>query len=572
MIHMQEKNSPSDLLRAAKHAREYFILAGVFSAASNLLMLTPILYMLQVYDRVISSGSYSTLAMLTLLMIGLLSASGAFEWSRARLLIGASAQLDRSLRARATEISFKASLQNDAGVRTAGPLNDLQGLRQFLTGTGVFAFFDVPWCPIYIAVMYGFHPSFAIAAIFSVLVMIFLAILTDRVSSRPLERANASSNQATRRIDGMLQNSEVVAAMGMEQALKTVHGADLDQAMVYQATASKRAATLSSVSKSFRLIMQSLLLGMGALLALNQQISPGMMIAGSLLLGRALAPIDMLVASWKGFTVARFQYKRLDQFFKHFSTARETMPLPAPTGKLTVENLILIPPRSEKIVARVANLVLNPGEILGIIGPSGSGKSCLARALLGIWPSRGGKVRLDGADIATWDRNDLGPHLGYLPQDIELFEGSISSNISRFGPMDPDKVVSAAKDAGVHDLILSLPNGYETMISGSGGVLSGGQHQRIGLARALYNNPRLLILDEPNSNLDDQGEKALITAMTRMASEGSSVIVITHKTGTLAKVDKILVMKDGVATDFDTRNKIFEKVQTRKKKLERAVS
>jgi ATP-binding cassette subfamily C protein EexD len=565
MTQMQEKNSSSDLENAVRHAREYFILAGVFSAASNLLMLTPILYMLQVYDRVISSGSYSTLTMLTLLMVVLLSASGAFEWARSRFLIGASARLDKSLRTRATKASFKDALANNGAVRGAGPLNDLQGLRQFLTGNGIFAFFDAPWCPIYIAVMYGFHPSFAIAAIFSVFIMILLAIMTDRMTADPLEKANASNMHAAGRIAGMLQNSEVVAAMGMEEALKTVHGADLDQAMVYQTTASKRAATLSSITKSFRMIMQSLLLGLGALLALNQQISPGMMIAGSLLLGRALAPIDLLVGSWKGYTVARLQYNRLDAFLKDVGDPKETMQLPAPVGKLTVENLVLVPPNSQKIVARVANLVLNPGEILGIIGPSGSGKSCLARGLLGIWPSMGGKVRLDGADIATWDRNELGPYLGYLPQDIELFQGSISANISRFGEIDPDKVVAAANAAGVHELILSLPDGYETMISAGGGVLSGGQRQRIGLARALYNRPRVLILDEPNSNLDDQGEKALVSAMTDVAAAGSSVIVITHKTGILAKVDKILVMKDGIASDFDTRDKMLEKVQRRKK-------
>jgi ATP-binding cassette subfamily C protein EexD len=303
--------------------------------------------------------------------------------------------------------------------------------------------------------------------------------------------------------------------------------------------------------------MQSILLGMGALLALNQDISPGMMIAGSLLLGRALAPIDMLVANWKGFTVARLQYHRLDQVYKDFGAEREAMPLPPPGGNLTVENLIVVPPGSATIVARVSNLVVSSGEILGIIGPSGSGKSCLARALLGIWPSAGGKVRLDGADVSSWDRNELGPYLGYLPQDIELFEGSISANISRFGEIDPEKVVSAAKAAGVHNMILSFPDGYETIISGGVGVLSGGQRQRIGLARALYNEPRLLILDEPNSNLDDQGEKALAVSMSEIAKKGCTVIVITHRTSTLAKVDKILVMKDGVATNFNSREKIF---------------
>jgi ATP-binding cassette subfamily C protein EexD len=337
--------------------------------------------------------------------------------------------------------------------------------------------------------------------------------------------------------------------------------------MVFQARSSKLAVILASISKSFRAIMQSILLGMGALLALNQQISPGMMIAGSLLLGRALAPIDMLVANWKGFAVARVQYKRLSKVFNAIGTEKTSMRLPQPTGKLVVENLVVTPPGSQKIVARVPRLILDPGEILGVIGPSGSGKSCVARALLGIWPSKGGKVRLDGADIATWNRDDLGPHIGYLPQNIELFEGSISENISRFSGINPDKVISAAKAAGVHELILSLPDGYETIIMGDGGALSGGQRQRIGLARALYNKPSLLMLDEPNSNLDDQGEKALGAAMSQIASEGSSVIVITHRTSTLAKVDKILLMQNGAAAEFDTRERIFERVAAAKKKL-----
>jgi len=337
--------------------------------------------------------------------------------------------------------------------------------------------------------------------------------------------------------------------------------------MVLQARSSKLAIIVSSVSKSFRAIMQSILLGMGALLVLNQQISPGMMIAGSLLLGRALAPIDMLVASWKGFALARVQYNRLSKALKAFGPEKASMPLPIPTGKLELENLMVVPPGSQKIVARVPQLTLDSGEILGVIGPSGSGKSCVARALLGIWPSAGGKVRLDGADIATWNRNDLGPHIGYLPQNIELFEGTISANISRFGGINPEKVISAAKAAGVHELILNLTDGYETIIMGDGGALSGGQRQRLGLARALYDRPRLLILDEPNSNLDDQGEKALVSAMIQIASEGSSVVVITHRTSTLAKVDKILLMQNGVAAEFDTKDRVFERIAAAKQKL-----
>jgi ATP-binding cassette subfamily C protein EexD len=566
MIATQEQNSNSDLISAAKNAKEYFILAGVFSAASNILMLTPVIYMLQVYDRVISSGSYATLGMLTILMIALLSASGGFEWVRARLLIGASARLDQSLRTRVTEVAFKTAQITGGAIRSAGPLNDLQGLRQFLTGNGIFAFFDAPWCPLYILVMYIFHPWFAFAAILAVFIMVALAVINNRLSTPPIEKANELSTTAGRRLNGMLQNSEVVISMGMEESLREIHGDDLDRTMVSQVSASRISSTLGAISKSFRLIMQSILLGMGALLALNQEISPGMMIAGSLLLGRALAPIDMLVASWKGFTVARLQYRRLDQSLRAVRAARESMALPAPEGKLTVEELVLTPPQSQKIVVSLPSLAVNPGEILAIIGPSASGKSCLARALLGIWPPKVGKVRLDGVDIASWDRHELGPHLGYLPQNIELFDGSIAANISRFGGVDSEKVVSAAKTADVHELILSLPDGYETVITENGGVLSGGQRQRIGLARALYDEPKLVILDEPNSNLDDQGEKALVDAMTKIAAKGSSVVVITHRTSMLARVDNILVMRDGKASNSISREQFFETLAAAKNK------
>lgn len=551
-------NSFPGLLKAAKDARQYFILAGVFSAATNLLMLVPILYMLQVYDRVISSGSYSTLAMLTILMVALMSSAGGFEWARSTLLVGASAKIDQSLRDKASKAAFRAAFAAGGDTRYAGPLNDLQGLRQFLTGNGIIAFFDTPWCPIYIAVMYMFHPWFGLSAILAVIVMISLAVLNNRMTTVPLEKANELSSNASRQMNGILLNSEVVGAMGMEESMRRRHGANLDELIIHQSKASKAAAVISNISKSFRLITQSLLLGMGALLALNQEISPGMMIAGSLLLGRALAPIDVLVGTWKGFTVARLQYSRLGLAIESAATDIQSMSLPAPEGKLSIENLVLMPPLTQKIVVRGVNLELSPGNVLGVVGPSGSGKSCLARGILGVWPPAGGKVRLDGVDIASWNRNELGPFIGYLPQNIELFEGTIAENISRFEGIDSEQVVKAAKAAGVHELVLSLSRGYETLVGSVGGELSGGQRQRIGLARALYGEPKLLVLDEPNSNLDDQGEKALIDAILSAASKGTTVIVVTHRTSTLARVDKILCMQEGAPLHFGTKNEVLK--------------
>ena len=555
-----------ELADAFQDVKRYFIYAGFFSAAVNLLMLVPVIYMLQVYDRVISSGSYSTLAMLTLLMVALTAALGGFEWVRSMILISASNRIEKNLRRRVSDATFKRALITGGMVSNAQPLNDLSSLRQFLTGNGLFAFFDAPWFPIYVFVMFMFHPMFGCAAIFAGIVMIALAYTTEKVTSKKLQDANTQSTSINNQISGTIKNSEVIAAMGMADDLRHRQEARFDKVLTLQTDASRWAGILQSLSKTFRMVMQSLLLGLGALLALQQEISPGMMIAGSLLLGRALAPIDMLVGTWKGFTLARGQYDRLGQLLTQIPKDAETMSLPEPTGKLSVEQVMVVPPGSKNIVVRGVTMELSPGEALGIVGPSASGKSCLARALLGIWPAYSGKVRLDGADIASWNRSELGPHIGYLPQDIELFDGSISENISRFGDVDPEKVVAAAKTAGVHELILNLPKGYDTVIGGAGGVLSGGQRQRIGLARAIYGSPKYLVLDEPNSNLDDQGERELVEAIRRIKAAGATVIVITHRTMVLQCVDKILVMRDGAAQSFGPRDQVLAALATPQEK------
>ena len=546
-----------ELAASFNDVKSYFIYAGLFSAAVNLLMLVPVIYMLQVYDRVVSSGSYSTLAMLTLLMVALTAALGGFEWVRSMILIAASNRIEKNLRRRVSDATFKRALLTGGAVSNSQPLSDLSSLRQFLTGNGLFAFFDAPWFPIYVFVMFMFHPLFGYAAIFAGIVMVALAYTTEKVTSKKLQDANSQSNWINNQVNGTLKNSEVIAAMGMADDLRHRQEKRFDQVLTLQTDASRSAGLLQSLSKTFRMVMQSLLLGLGALLALRQEISPGMMIAGSLLLGRALAPIDMLVGTWKGFTLARGQYDRLGQLLNQIPKDADTMSLPAPTGKLSAEQVMVVPPGSKNIVVRGVNMELNAGEALGIVGPSASGKSCLARALLGIWPTYSGEVRLDGADIFAWDRTELGPYIGYLPQDIELFDGSISENICRFGDVDPDKVVEAARTAGVHDLILHLPQGYDTVIGGSGGILSGGQRQRIGLARAIYGSPKYLVLDEPNSNLDDQGERELVEAIRRIKSEGATVIIITHRTMVLQCVDKILVMRDGAASHFGPRDQVL---------------
>ncbi|MDA9871182.1 type I secretion system permease/ATPase [Gammaproteobacteria bacterium] len=553
----QKKEKYPELAAAYQDVRRYFMYAGFFSALVNLLMLVPVIYMMQIFDRVVSSGSYSTLTMLTLLMAFLTFAMGGFEWVRSMILISASNRIEKNLRQRVSDATFKRALLTGGSVSNMQPINDLSSLRQFLTGNGLFAFFDAPWFPIYVFIMFLFHPLFGVGAIFACTVMIALAYVTERTTSKKLQDANTQSTHLNNQISNSLKNSEVISAMGMTEDLRHRQEARFDQVLSLQTEASRSAGILQSLSKTSRLVMQSLMLGLGALLAISNEISPGMMIGGSLLLGRALAPIDMLVGAWKGFVLARGQYDRLGLLLNQIPKDAETMTLPEPTGKLSVEQLMVVPPGSKNIVVRGVSLELVPGEALGIVGPSASGKSCLARALLGIWPAYSGKVRLDGADIAAWNRTELGPFVGYLPQDIELFDGSISNNIARFGDIDPEKVVEAAKTAGVHDLILRLPQGYDTLIGGSGGILSGGQRQRIGLARAIYGMPKYLVLDEPNSNLDDQGERELVEAIRRIKAGGATVIVITHRTMVLQCVDKILVMRDGAAHSFGPRDQVL---------------
>jgi ATP-binding cassette subfamily C protein EexD len=550
-------SSGSKELRAAlATVKTHFLYAGFFSAAINLLHLVPILYMLQVYDRVLSSGSYSTLGTLTIMMAFLLVAMGGFEWVRSYILVSASNKIELALRDRVFNATFKLSLTG-GNKQGAQPITDLIGLRQFMTGNGVFAFFDAPWFPVYVGVMFMFHFWFGVSAIVAGIIMVLLAIVNEKATNEKMKDANTQASLSGARLNSSLRNAEVIEAMGMTESVRRTLQQQSEGVLLLQTEASKTAGALTSFSKTFRMIVQSLMIGLGALLALKQEISPGSLIAGSLLLGRALGPIDILVGTWKGFSVARAQYDRLSNLLDQLPADPQRMQLPAPVGELSVENIMVAPPGSRMPVLKGISFQLAAGEALGIIGPSASGKSTLARAILGLWPALSGKVRLDGADITAWNRTDLGPHIGYLPQDIELFDGSISDNICRFGEADPEKIVAAAKLAGVHDLILRQPNGYDTVIGGAGGVLSGGQRQRIGLARAIYGDPKLIVLDEPNSNLDDQGERELVVAINRIKENGCTVVIISHRTMVLSSVDKLLVLKDGVSLAFGPRDQVL---------------
>lgn len=551
----------TDLQAALAACKGSFISVGFFSLFVNFLMLVPSFYMLQVYDRVIGSGSESTLVMLTLILILLLATMGALEWVRSRIMVRISTRLDTLLGGRLYDASFKQALYSGGMNASAQPLNDMTGLRQFLTGNGLFAFFDAPWLPVYLAVMFMFHPWFGWFAVLCALVLIALAWANERLTNQSLKDANKENIAATAFTNKNLRNAEVVESMGMLPQLRRRWQEKNNRVLELQGVASDRAGSITAISKTTRMLVQSLILGLGAYLALEQEISPGLMIAGSILLGRALAPIDLMIGSWKGFSAARGQYERLNELLAKIAAEPDRMSLPAPQGELSAESLMVTPPGSQQPVIRGVSFRVAAGESVGIIGPSGAGKSTLARALLGIWPASHGKVRLDGADVFTWKRDELGPYIGYLPQDIELFEGSISENIARFGEVDPVAVVEAAKLAGVHELILRLPQGYDTVIGASGGGLSGGQRQRIGLARAVYGQPKLIVLDEPNSNLDDQGERALALAMQQLKAAGTTLFVITHRTSVLGAVDKLMVLRDGALAMFGPRDQVLVELQ-----------
>ncbi len=552
----------SELAQAIRHCRQSFQSAAIFSLFINLLMLLPAIYMMQVYDRVLGSSSTSTLLMLTLLAVVLFIMLGALEWIRSQILIRVSTRFDLLLNERLYRVLFRQALVS-GGKTSAQPLGDLLVLRQFLTGNGLFAFFDAPWIPVYVGLLFLFHFTFGIVAVISAVLLILLAIWNERATHDDLEQANRVSVESANITARNLRNAEVVHALGMLPDLMSRWKDKQQRLIMLQAVASEKAGLIAALSKTYRLTVQSLILGLGAWLAIEKQISPGLMIGGSILLGRALAPIDLMIGSWKQFLSARTAYERLNTLLAQFPVEAERMPLPIPKGALRAEQAVVAPPGAKVAVIKGLNFTIEAGTFVALIGSSASGKSTLARALLGIWPVANGAIRLDGADVAQLDRSTIGAHIGYLPQDIELFDGTIADNIARFGALDADKVVVAAKAAGVHDMILHLPQGYDTEIGGTGGVLSAGQRQRVGLARALYGNPVLVVLDEPNSNLDEQGEQALARALAEVKQRGCTVIVITHRLGILGLVDRIMVLNDGLLALDGPRDEVLAKLNQR---------
>lgn len=533
-----------ELLLVISAHKSNFVTIGIFSAVINLLMLTPAIYMLQVYDRVLASGNEWTLLMLTLIVLGLYLLMGALEWVRSSVLIQIGTRLDLQLNQRIYNAAYANNLQSY--VMPAGQvLNDLTTLRQFATGNAIFAVFDIPWFPIYLLVIFLFHPLLGVLALTGALLLIMIAWLSQYRSKTALALAGELANKATQQASNQLRNAETIAAMGMLANLRQRWLLQHYGFLVQQNKGSEIVALFSAYAKYIRMALQSLVLGLGALLVIEGSMTSGMMIAGSILMGRVLLPIDQLIGAWKQWSPAKQAYDRLNLLLATYPEPRIGMQLPAPKGILKIENLVGAPPNITKPTLESINFNLDAGETLGIIGASGSGKSTLARLLVGIWQPLAGKISLDGADLKQWNREYLGNYIGYLPQDIQLFAGTISENICRFAEIDATAVVEAAEMAGVHELILNLPQGYDTLLGDGGAGLSGGQRQRIALARAIYRQPSVIVLDEPNANLDETGDEALLEAIKRIKAARKTLVLITHRGNVLSLTDKLLVLAEG---------------------------
>ncbi|HUR89861.1 MAG TPA: type I secretion system permease/ATPase [Ramlibacter sp.] len=551
-------NAPSELREALESLRPHLRRSAWFSTIAGLLVLMSTWYMLEVYDRVINSRSYMTLAMLTIMVLAAYALMEVLEWAHHEDMTTAGVKLDELIGDRVFMASFEANLKRVPGGTTQS-LSDLKVIRDFLPSGLLKALMELPSTPVFLIVIFVISPYLGIAAVVGAILQTLVAWKNERATQPPLSRANRSSIAAQQYADGSLRNAQVIEAMGMLPNIHLRWLAKQREFLGLQALASEQAGIYTSMSKFLQQVLSSVLLGLACLLLLNRSLNGGaaMLIISSILGGRVLKPLVEIVTQWRVLVSARDAYNRLDTLLTTLPAKPEAMPLPVPRGKLTAENLIVSAPGTQVPILRGVNFGLNPGDVLAVIGPSASGKTTLARTLMGIWPSIGGKARLDGADVFGWDKIELGPNVGYLPQGVELFDGSIAENIARFGEVDMKKVETAAQVVGLHEFIMALPQGYETDVGPEGARLSGGQRQRVGLARALYGDPVFVVLDEPNSSLDDAGEAALTQAMTEAKSRGTTIIAITHRVSLLKACDKVLLLRDGQSQAFGPRDEVM---------------
>lgn len=555
---MNPTRSVSEMHRAFASLRPFFVKAAWFSLFSGLLVLAPSGYMLEVYDRVVNSRSLVTLAMLTLIVLGALALMEVLDWTRSEIMHEASLALEKRMSERVFGAIFQAGLKRITG-NSAQPMNDLRTVREFLYSPALLALMESPVALVCLALLFAISPLLGWSAVVGALLQGAVGWLNERATRPPLTAANRMAIAAQQYADASLRNAQVIESMGM---LRDIHARWMRRQQEFlglQALASHRAGTSQSLTKFIQTTMGSLLLGLGAWLILNDQINGGgaMMVVGSILGGRMLAPLVQIVTQWRTVVNFRDAWNRLDALLDAVPPAPETMPLPPPVGAVQVEPLVAGAPGSQAAILRGVAFALQPGEVLAVVGPSAAGKTTLARLLMGLWPAASGKVRLDGADIYTWNKTELGPHVGYLPQGVELLDGTLAENIARFGEIDRAKVEAAAKAVGLHEAIMKLPQGYDSPVGLEGAMLSGGERQRVALARAIYGNPVFVVLDEPNSSLDEAGDAALAAAVLELKARGTTFAVMTHRSSVLAIADKLLLLRNGAMQAFGPRDEVL---------------
>ena len=539
-----------------RSCRYFFGYAFFFSMFVNILQLTFPIYMLHVYDKVLTSYNMSTLVVITAAATICLTVLALLEWLRSRLLVRAGIEFDKQLSGPVLRESLKSASSPERNTKQA-TIRDVQVLRNFLGGNAVFAFFDLPWMPLYFLLIFILHPALGWASVLGGVAVLILGLCTERMTRSKLESATMLNSHSNEFFSASMRNASIVRSMGMIGSVAKRWESVNNTVIELQTRASHYAGLLHAISRSLRVGLQVVIYAVGAYLAVTHQSTAGVMIAASIIMGRALAPIDQAMATYKLSLEARGAYKRLKALLDAPPTL-QPMELPPPAGALSAEGLLLTV--HGRPIIRGVSFALPAGQSMAVIGPSAAGKSTLCKLLLGIWPPSMGKVRVDGADIASWDMEKLGPFVGYLPQDVELFAGSIAENIARMGDVEPEKVIMASKIAGVHNLVLQLPKGYDTQIGEHGAMLSGGQRQRVGLARALYGNPRIVVLDEPNSNLDDEGDACLLQALINLRHMKATVVLVTHKSSVLSIVDNIMVMQEGQVAMYGPRQEIMARL------------
>jgi ATP-binding cassette subfamily C protein len=547
------------LIAGIRATAPVFVTAIVFSFFINLLMFTSPLYMLQIYDRVITSRNETTLLALTLIAAFCIVVYAILEMLRSRILVRAGMLFDEKIAGAVFNAVHRGNL-HQPGAGHVQCLRDVDTIREFLTGAGLITLCDAPWFPVFVAASFLLNPLFGYLALAGSVVTLLLALLNEMMTKKGLEAAGRASVLANQSAQAMFRNTEALQAMGMLGALKQMWSKHHGAALGLQASASDRAGIIVATTKFFRMFLQTAVLGTGAYLVIYRDISPGAMIAASILISRALQPIELAVGNWRGFLAARSAFERVRKLFTVAGAEPERMSLPRPLGALQVSDLIASAPGKKNPILKGVSFNLDAGEVIGVVGPSAAGKSSLARVVVGVWPILRGTVRLDGSDLSHWNPEELGRYVGYLPQDVELFAGTVAQNIARFQDIDTEAVIFAAQLAGCQELIQHLPEGFNTQVGDGGEALSGGQRQRIGLARALYGKPSLVVLDEPNANLDAAGEDALLKAVQTLKSLQTTVVIITHKINILAGADKILIMNDGAVQAFGTRDAILQRL------------